>query len=252
MTRDALPPLPDDVVAMLAEDRRAPEPPTAIREQVFAQVLASLGGAHGAAAPASLPAAPTGALRWPLWSRGLAVVAMAVGVTVVGAWFREQKRPTAVAHAHVVAPGPADPLAIVSNLELTRVAPQSLGSGESVPVASTRLPATAWHTGQRTVATRDPEAAESVDELTAERELLDVARAALARRAGRDAIAALDRHLGRFPHGALSEEREGMWIAALAILGDRVAAEARAERFQRRFPGSVLAPVVSAALHGDP
>src|SRR5262249_54860695 len=86
------------------------------------------------------------------------------------------------------------------------------------------------------------------ENLGAERRLLDVARGALARRDGSTALAALHRHAVRFPDGRLSEEREGMRVAALVLVGDYAAARSRAAAFRRHFPGSLFEAAVRAAL----
>ncbi|MDB5215454.1 MAG: hypothetical protein JWO86_3381, partial [Myxococcaceae bacterium] len=86
------------------------------------------------------------------------------------------------------------------------------------------------------------------NDLTLERELLDVARAALARGNPDGAIASLRRHVERWPHGLLAEEREVVWIQALVAGGRRREAEERGARFRGDYPGSALTPAVDAAL----
>jgi hypothetical protein len=81
-----------------------------------------------------------------------------------------------------------------------------------------------------------------------ERELIDVAAAALG--AGQlDAVrSALSRHHQRFPSGALAEEREGLSVLlALAEVGWGPAVEAQYTRFARAFPQSPLLLRVQAA-----
>jgi len=76
--------------------------------------------------------------------------------------------------------------------------------------------------------------------------LLARARAAMLRGRPADALDALGEHQRAFPSGRLSEEREALAVQALAASGDRAAARARAESFQRRYPNSPLGEVVSA------
>jgi len=87
-------------------------------------------------------------------------------------------------------------------------------------------------------------------DLTRERELLDVARAALAHGKPQDAIQAAQEHARRWPRGYLAEEREVVLIQALVAAGRTVEAEQRATRFHRSFPRSMLAPAVDAAIGG--
>lgn len=86
------------------------------------------------------------------------------------------------------------------------------------------------------------------DDLSLERELLDVARASLARGNPTDAIGSLRRHAERWPRGQLVEEREVIWVQALVASGLREEAERRAARFRRAYPGSALTPALDAAL----
>jgi hypothetical protein len=89
-------------------------------------------------------------------------------------------------------------------------------------------------------------------ELAAERAILDIARTALARGNGADALAATSKHEKRYPSGALGEEREAMAIQALVLLQRYDEARARGARFHQRFSGSVLAPAIDAALGAIP
>ena len=97
-----------------------------------------------------------------------------------------------------------------------------------------------------------PRAPEHDRSLGAERALLDQARAALARRDGAAAARVLGQHARRFPAARLAEEREVMWIQALALAGDHAQARARGERFRRDHARSAFAPVVDEVLRTIP
>ncbi len=86
------------------------------------------------------------------------------------------------------------------------------------------------------------------DSLAAERALLDPARTALGRGDGASALAAAAKHEVAFRGGALAEEREAIAVQALVQVKRKEEARARGERFLVRYPGSVLAPAVKAAL----
>jgi hypothetical protein len=90
------------------------------------------------------------------------------------------------------------------------------------------------------------------DSLAAERALLDPARTALGRGDGASALDAVRKHEARFAKGKLAEEREAIAVQALVIAHRTDEARARAARFQQRYPGSVLAPSVAAALEALP
>jgi len=90
--------------------------------------------------------------------------------------------------------------------------------------------------------------ADLVSTLTAERQLLDAARATLARGEPQAGISSLEQHVKRFPKGTLTEEREALYIRILVAAGNTSAASARAVNFQQRFPNSMFMPVVERSL----
>ena len=79
-----------------------------------------------------------------------------------------------------------------------------------------------------------------------EQRLLDTARTAVTRGAYSSAITSLTEHQTRFPAGRLTEERELLYVQALAGSGDTAAAQARAKAFAERFPRSIFLPAVRA------
>jgi hypothetical protein len=81
-----------------------------------------------------------------------------------------------------------------------------------------------------------------------ERGLLDAARVALAAGAPGEALEAVARHARDFPQGQLTEEREAIAVRALVKAGRDGEARARGTRFLARYPRSVAAPAVRAAI----
>ncbi len=71
----------------------------------------------------------------------------------------------------------------------------------------------------------------------AEAALLEKARSELASSPAQ-ALAATQEHAQRFPHGLLTQEREVIAISALRRLGRTAEADARAARFEKRYPNS--------------
>ncbi len=69
--------------------------------------------------------------------------------------------------------------------------------------------------------------------------MLESATAALQRGDATTALSTLRRHAHLYPHGALAEEREVLWVKALRAEGDDAAAERRAKDFRRNFPSSL-------------
>lgn len=80
-------------------------------------------------------------------------------------------------------------------------------------------------------------AAEAGDDLSAEMRLLSEARASLAEDPA-EALALLDQHRERYPHGLLREEREAYSILLLRRLDRAEDAERRLVDFRMDFPGS--------------
>ena len=94
-------------------------------------------------------------------------------------------------------------------------------------------------------------AAPDLDSLRSEAAMLERARGALASGDPSAAAAMLREAERKFPRGFLLEEREALWIRALASGGQREAARARAAAFTRRFPASIQAGAIADALRDD-
>jgi len=78
------------------------------------------------------------------------------------------------------------------------------------------------------------------DRYALELEVLQPARAALARGDFSSALSSIAEHERRFPNGELTEEREALRVQALSGLGRTEEANRAAAAFRERFPGSVL------------
>jgi hypothetical protein len=189
-------------------------------------------GPNGGSAGSAPPHQTLTLLARPL-SLGLAVAVGAVGGAVTWNALRPIPKPKIVyVDREVLAPPPA-------------VMPST-----AVPPSLPSAPVTSREPVRAAV---EPQTSAIPDgQLAAERGLLDVARMGLARGNGEDALAAASKHEERYPSGALAEEREAMAIQALILLKRYDRARVRGARFHQRFPGSVLAPAVEAALAGIP
>jgi hypothetical protein len=143
--------------------------------------------------------------------------------------------PRAAVEAETTAPPAAAPRVAESTY--------AAGSPASTPAsAATALPAT-----QAAPAPHIPEGPASVE---AEAELLR--EADVARKAGDAprALALLDEHSARFPHGVLVQEREAERVVVLCALGRADEARAAASAFLREWPRSPLAGRVRASCGG--
>jgi outer membrane protein assembly factor BamD (BamD/ComL family) len=88
--------------------------------------------------------------------------------------------------------------------------------------------------------------------LAAERNLIEMARTALARGRIDGALATLHRHARRFAKGQLAEERDSLYVQALVAKGDFAQARERATRFRRQHPSSLFQAAVEQALQSIP
>lgn len=85
-------------------------------------------------------------------------------------------------------------------------------------------------------------------ELADENALITRAQTALSRGRADEALEAALEHERSYPQGRFVEEREALAIQALVKRGDMPAARARAERFYRRYPQSLLTRLVRAVV----
>ncbi len=130
-----------------------------------------------------------------------------------------------------------------------RVAPPAAAAPEQAAPATVTMEAPAMAS-----APPPPSAAAPAhsSQLSAERILLDEARAALAQGDPARAIDRLERHRRAFPAPLLAEERDAMWIQALVKAGRYDEARARAATFQKRSPDSLFTSVVDSAIDSIP
>ena len=228
-----LPPLADDILALLEEAKPiAPLDPAiqaALLGRIGARVTVSPsggGGTGGSAAGAPGALATTG--------RAAIGIALAIGA-VAGA---------ALDHAIVLASAPAPTVSVA--VAVSQPPPVIASVAPPVVVAAPASAAVSLPS--------KPLASPAISSrgLAAERGILDVARAALAQGDAGDALAAAERHAHDYPEGALLEEREAIAIKALVALGRGPEARARAASFEKRFPNGLLLRSVKASVDGAP
>lgn len=282
---------PEDLARFLDSARAIPPIDPATKSALFSRILVRIdsppdpsgeggngaGGSGGVgAAPPVLPSLQT-TLPLAPWTRALAAplaprlvglfLAFSVG-GVVGAIVDRTTRAPEVRTVYVEVVGSAPLPSRASATAVENVAPsgEALGATEAPtthdpagskaklpaqPAASTDPP-TAGHLASATPTVADSASPASKDlALSAERSLLERARSALARGNVNGALEALGRHTTEFPRGRLSEEREAIWIQALAAGGRTGEARQRLARYKASFPRSFSLPALEAAL-GEP
>lgn len=227
-----LPPLPDDIHALLrAAEHGAPPLPPGAETAVLAKVAATTGAPlAGAALGAATHAGPLAAA---LSSVGVVkpVVALVIAVVVGGS--------IGVAVAHRTAPGAGDALVVVP-------APAPPAPAQPPPLVVTLDEAI-------NVAVDAPDRADnsgssSHTRVLAESALLEQAREALARGNADVALARLGDHSRAYPRGALVEERRALTIVAWAQKGERERAQEAARAFEREYPASLFLETIRGAL----
>jgi hypothetical protein len=212
---EPLEPLPDDVRALLDQERRLAldeaaswQPPPGMMERVAARL--PLDGTAVVSATSSL-------LKTSSWVMG-GVVAGTLGGWMGHSWWVQDTPLPAVAPVVVLVPMAVEtPPAVVT--------PE--------PVPAPRPP-----TRKKPVETPPP-----VD-TAAERALLERARSALARREPALAMDAVEEHRRRFPSSQLAEERDALGILSLAADGKMDAARAALDAFKKQHPQSAMLPAL--------
>jgi hypothetical protein len=240
-----LPELDATARALLSAGGGTIEPAPGAQDRVATRLAASIaalgpggGGGGGGASATSNASTGTGTLpRVPMWVVGAAfVVGGAIGFGVHGAVAARDgstSSTTVVTVAKTIeAPAPSASAVPSGSSEAVAVASVPAISPSSLPLAPDSSSATRFN---------------HAADLSEERKILDDARAAFGRGDPDGAVAKARAHERRFPHGALSEERDALWVQALAQAGKSDEARARAAKFEQNYPESMLLPSVKAA-----
>jgi hypothetical protein len=221
-------PIPQELAELISKEPAVPPVGGYVETRLLSRLDASVDRAAAAAATGAAASAGSHVLKGLAVKAGLVVLGFSAGFAL---------------HAQLTPPAPA-PI-VIAPPPLPRVeAPVP----EPTPVVEP-APAPAPPPQAPAKASAPPRKAEPSGESTleAERRLLEPARAALAREQPQDALTAVAAHATRFPAGELAEERDALWVQALAQAGDHDAARAKAEAFKRAYPQSLLLPVVENA-----
>lgn len=257
--------LPDDVLSLLGEEKRAPVPALAEadRAALFAAISTRLGfvppdgggegggggsGGAGGGTSTGLGGAGAGAVAPGggfVLAGGKAVAALiatlAIGVAagvVIDRQVASSPAPSPMAVSAVPGPSPVAPAA------------PKVEDSAGVPVGA--LPSAPRVTATQVAQAPSVSPTPSSRGLAAERALLDVARGALARGEATEALRAADRHASEYPSGALVEEREAIAIKALVALGRNDEARRRFKEMERRFPNGLMLRAVKNAVDQAP
>lgn len=224
---DELPPIDESLRALVDAERGAAKAPAPGKTRVKARLDALTapvpgGGGGGGAGAAGAALGRLAAVFAAGAIAGGAVVYALVPPQVVERVVQVERPAAPLPSAAALASSP-----LVQRSALPPIPPEAEDAAAPVAIISARPPG---------------------DSLAAERALLDPARTALGRGDGASALAAAAKHEVAFRGGALAEEREAIAVQALVQVKRKEEARARGERFLVRYPGSMLAPAVKAAL----
>jgi hypothetical protein len=243
VSKTTIPPLDPDIVGPL---READPAPPAVRARARERLLTAVaglagqagqgrqGGQGGQSGPGGggVGVGPQG--RSGLLSMSGTVAFLLGGVVGAGLYA-------------AMAPAP-EPRVVYVDRAAPAPVPAPVAAAPTVPVtAPTEEPRAQAVTSPASAA---PSARES--QLSAERVLLDEARAALAQGDPARAIDRLQRHRRTFTAPILGEERDAMWIQALVKEGRYDEARASAAAFRKRSPDSLFSSVVDSAIDSIP
>ena len=176
-------------------------------------------------------------------------VALVLGVFLVGGGAGAALQARLDSRSVVAAPTPP---AVLSPSVSTSVSTPAQAEKTLTPNDLPSIPASSAATSERATAPRARQIPETLGErdvdLSHERESLERARMAGARRDFVGVLTALDEHQREYPNGRLAEEREALAVGALIELGRVGEARERGARFQRQHPTSVFVAAIEAAL----
>ena len=240
MNGDEIPELEPELARLIARARGGRVVPPALRESLEARLAPTLTAATSASTPA------TNAGVSPAATRPLSALARNIGIFALGA------AAGVGGHAMATRPPPAAPpeiryvdrvIVATPDAAAPRAGNDEKSDAKTIPEASS---------APSPVPVPPPPAVDRDADLARELALIDTAQSALARNDTPGALDALSKHANAFPNGRLAEQREALAIQTLVRAGRPSEANARASRFQKKYPRSLFLPVVRAALETIP
>jgi hypothetical protein len=226
--------------ALLLPARTPEAAPAAVKARALRRLELALPIAAGVAAPVAASWLSRAlATRVPAWSL---LLSFAAGGAIAVVATRRAPDPPRNAGIEIAPPAMSAATAV----------PSAAAASSEIPPATAIVPTASATPSARPPAPSAKARASSDGSLEAERAVLDVARTALGRADGANALHATEEHARRFPRGSLAEEREAMSIQALRLLHRDDEAEARLGRFRARFPTSLIRPALEATDGGAP
>ncbi len=231
---ESIPPLDPDLVGALREAEPAP---AAVRARARQRLMSAVGGLGGRRGGGGGGAGGATGVSGRTMGPGMpgAIAFVLGGVVGVGLYVALAPAPAArVVYVDRIVPAPPTaPVATAAPVTAVAAGAVSTASGATTPAAPTA-------------------ASTRASQLSAERILLDEARAALAQGDPARALDRLERHRRTFPAPLLGEERDAMWVQALVKAGRYDEARSHASAFHKRSPDSLFSSGVDSAIDSIP
>jgi hypothetical protein len=251
---DRLPPMDADLLGLLRSGAPRLDAPPGAEERIFARLATTLpllpggGGGGGAGGDGGGGAPAAGASVAPAAGAGAGIAAGKVAALVVAALVVGG----GVGSAITTVVQKSEPRVVYVDRPLPGSGPApataELAAPSSVVARVEDLPSATPIDAPRPAMTGSAKTNDD-SQMSAERALLDPARASFARGEYERALAALEQHKTRYAAGLLTEEREALAVRTLAALGRPALARERGKRFVARYPESLMLPAVEAAMH---
>lgn len=227
-----LPPLSKELAA-LRDAARPPRPPQGFEDRVAAKLAQSMLTIPQAPSPTDAATASAQLPLAKLISGGVLVLLTGVGLGV--ALDRNVLQPPPVVAPPPVISAPVVPVVVPVAPVVVPEPPPPVEPVKVVVAPQPKPVVPVVEVPAKPASGRDVS-------LSAERALLEVARAAMAKGDLPATFTALEKHQHDFANGRLAEEREALFIQALHAAGREAEAATRTERFNKQFPDSLLAP----------
>lgn len=248
--------LSPELQALIKSGRPGPEVPLEQREALLRSLAPFVGPAGGGPpgndGPSGQPASPSPASALAQAAAG-SKLAFGVGGLIAGIALGAAGHAVLTEPASVVVPAASVVLAPTASVTAFREnvsptwTPSSFPTVQEPPPDRSTKPAMVAR-ADNNVRDAGGDGAARDDRLRRERQLLDIARTAVARKDGTAALDAVGRHARDFPQGRLTEEREALRVQALLLLGRKDEARKRAEDFKDEHPESLMLPGIAPAL----
>ncbi|HTB77893.1 MAG TPA: hypothetical protein VK762_31825 [Polyangiaceae bacterium] len=230
---ESIPPLDPDLLGAL---RDAEPAPAVVRARARQRLMSAVGGVGGGSGGGGGGGAAGGSGQSMAPGMPRAIAFVLGGVVGVGLYVALAPAPAArVVYVDRIVPAPPTaPLATAATVTAVAAGEGSTAGAATPPTT----PSAASPTG--------------ASQLSAERILLDEARAAIAQGDPARALDRLERHRRTFPVPLLGEERDAMWVQALVKAGRYDEARSHAAAFRKRSPDSLFSSVVDSAIDSIP